>query len=828
MAIIRQNKREIKEIDNKETNLQLIEIEKERVRRIVIEHYEHNRWVDILDMIKDKTFKHVNDLILNGNSIFHLACIRGETEFIKDLFKLKKNGDIQLNTNILNADGLPGIHLYYSYGGSDKSLLDNDDDCYLDSQLRTLAIHLVDRIELFEVLIEKMKEKGCLENTEILNDGHLYIELIRKIIYYRKIDKDVSDRYLKSVRYIYSVLRSPWLVFIAINYNCIEVIKMLMEFNFDFLSYSSHRWSTTLSDYRIWMTTLAAAVKLKLTEIPFYILEYTQKQFGDFAAYRLINTPDREYSRPVFIAISDENYDIINMMIKYMAGYITALEKRGEVFYFKSEIDNGKNTYLHRLLTVNDVFKVPIKIMNFFIDHTDLNQENYAGVTPAHLLFGKGVWIHFKERLIGRQIDLLKIDDLGNNCYSYVPKDQIEEFLKLTTKIKVPLQLKIADEANLLFKGAVLDMLNIAPLDLAKDKDIDKLGYVDINNVRSKNYGLFNSNMYHYFLYLKYLLNKHKNVYVPVRPYDEKRRDRDIFFTDLTSYSLSPKQTILNKQVKSYMRLFYSYILHNVFWTDSEEYYIDKDLIDTLKIHDKSVSPENQRYVYIKITIIVNPSLLHANTLLYDRVKKQAWRFEPYGIAEVNDTKPMDNILQEMLEQVYGKITYMNPDDYLAGLNFQMVDGEDYVINKNLGDPGGYCLAWSLWFIDAVLSHPDVDVDVMLRDFFTKHEVSDILSADEGDEIQSENYYLDFIRMYAHRLDEEKNKILRSLGVKKYYIYNSVMRDDVLEKIRTLFVVQPEADANNPQMHVIQPLQLEPSSTDTDTLDSDTTMVYDV
>jgi hypothetical protein len=55
-------------------------------------------------------------------------------------------------------------------------------------------------------------------------------------------------------------------------------------------------------------------------------------------------------------------------------------------------------------------------------------------------------------------------------------------------------------------------------------------------------------------------------------------------------------------------------------------------------------------------------------------------------------------------------------------------------------------------------------------------------------EIRSDNYYLDFIRRYAHKLDDEKNKILLFLGVKKYNLYNIILDDSIIDKIKNLFI----------------------------------------
>lgn len=751
------------------------------MRQKILELVDAEEWVQILQLIKNREFTDLNLEIDNGNNLFHLACVKGQTEVIKQIIELLKEKKITLNTNLLNSDGVPGIHLYYKYGGTDTSFFDTDDICYIDSSSRMLAMYLLNRIAMLEILINKTIKRGCIDNTELPEDSYLYYELTKKIVEYSSTDKDMMTRYLNVLKTIWLELKSPSLVFVAIHMNAFDVVKMLMSQGFNFMMYSSGR-----------ITPLAKAIDMGRVEIAILIMMYTAQHFGTYAVYKLINASEKDFNfRPIFIAIQNNDWMIIKIMIQHMIPYIDEYQKNKEtVFSFVNEIDNGHNTYLHQILISKNIVNITSELLKFFIVHTDLNQENYAGETPAHILFGKGLWLGLKDVLQGREIDLLKVDDMGNNCYSYVAEHDKAEFLEFTKRIKVPIDVKESRNIQKMFNvESIKSMLNTSTTPTQPGHE-----NADIDRVRSKSYGLFNANMIHYMLYLRYLENKYKHMYVPVRNFLEKNRERDMFFLDLTSYDISAKQKLINKQVKIYMNNLYSYLPHNIYWIDEDQNYIDRDLVKILIQHNKTVDVTTQRYVMLKLTIVVTDVLLHANALIYDRLNKEAWRFEPYGITNMVNTSSMDNQLHGLLEEVYGKITYHDPDDYLHGLNFQLVDGEEFVINQNLGDPGGYCLAWSMWFIDVVLAHPDKNVRDIMRNFFDRYSISQILSEEEGcdTKIKSDNYYLDFIRRYAHKLDNEKNKILLDIGVKRYYLYNSVMKEDVMNKIVKLFEINPD------------------------------------
>lgn len=765
-----------KSISNENSNQDLLII-KTKVRSLV----GKGTWKKIMKLINNGKFTNLNVEIDNDNNIFHLACIKGKTSIIHELIKLKREGKIILNTNLLNGDGLPGIYLYYKYGGTDTSFLNEEDVCYIDNSSHTLANYLMDRINALEILIDKMFEKGCIDNTELPDHEFIYVELIKKINEHsskNEHDKEknlvTKNRYLNIIRKLYVELKSSVIVFVAIHLNCLDVITMLIMLDFDFMIYSLGK-----------VTPLTKALDTGHIEIALMILEYTKIKFGNYAVYKMIHASEKSYNyRPIFVAIVTQHYTFISTLINYMIPYMKEKYDKDKIkIMFKNEIDNGHNTYLHKLLNIRAIENIPQKVLKFFIEHTDLNQENYAGVTPAHLLINKQLWKTFRNILIDREIDLLKIDNIGNNCYSYVKPEDTIEFLEFTKSIKIPIQIKNSTELEKIFEND--DVKTVKGL-------LDKNTNIEVAHIGSKSYGLFNANLIHYMLYLRYLENKYKSLYVPIRDYSDSGRERDLFLYSLSTYNTSPKQILLNRQILPYIDIFYSYLPHEICWIDKDQYFVDNNLINILRSHDSKISVDAQRYIMIKLTIVVTETLLHANVLLYDRLNREAWRFEPYGVTNIGNLSLLDQMLHEVLEKVYGKISYNDPDNYLHGLNFQLVDGEDYVQNQNLGDPGGYCLAWSMWFIDVVLANPDKNVKNIMRNFFSRHSISTIISEEEGEQIISSNYYLDFIRRYAHKLDNDKNKILLSLGVKKYYLYNIIMQNDVLEKIKAIFKINPK------------------------------------
>ena len=774
--IIKKQSRENKYIDSDiKSDIESKKDSEIELKNKIIKYIDSNLWTNILKLIKDKKFVNLNMNIDNGNNVFHIACVKGLTDFIKKILKYKIEKKIILNTNKLNSDGLPGIHLYYKYGGSDPSFLNSDDICFIDNNSKTLAPYLINRIDLLETYINMTIKKECIDNIELSTylDNDVYLLLIQKIISMDKYEnKNIYFRYLNIIKILWLELQSQYLIFEAIYYHATDIIKLLMDENFDFMIYS---------DYQT--TPLMKSIDVKTDEIALMLLEYTKQKFGDQAVFKMIHASEKNFLyRPIIIALNHSNFFIIQKMIEYMVNYLREYQKQhNKIYLFIRELDDNHNTYLHRLLIQYNktITTVPKQVIKFFIDHTDLNQENYQGYTCAHILFEYRLWVPFKDILIDKVIDLEKMNENNQNCYSFIHKSDKDIFLDFVKTIKHPISYN--------------DDMKSTKFNINAIKSI-----LDTNTYKSKNFGLFNAKMIHYMLYLRYLENKYPQMYVPIRNFSEKKKERDIFFFNLSAYELSEKHKLIIKHVNMYMQYYYSYLPHNIYWIDEDQNYINPELINILKTHDSMINVNQQRFIMLKITIVVSENLLHANVLIYDRLNKEAWRFEPYGISNISfDQKnlgSMDYELESILTSIYGKIKYYDPDSYLRGLNFQLVDGENNDEYKNLGDPGGYCLAWSLWFIDVVLAHPDKNVKFIMQNFFDRQNINQILSEEEGlkETIISDNYYLDFIRRYAHKLDNEKNKILISIGIKKYKFYKMLMDDKDIITINTLFEINPD------------------------------------
>jgi hypothetical protein len=700
-----------------------------------------NKWNVIMDMIKNNKVN-PNTIIKNGNNIYHMACIKGNTKAMKYLMKLDN-----INLKNTNDEGMSGIHLYYKYGGEDSSFLDTIQTCNIDNNGNTIIKYIIDNIVLVEKFINMLIKNKCIENIELTNENNEYIfyKLSYKITNIK--DSKIKEKYFKLLEKLYISHRTKDLVFIAIFFKNKDIIKMLIKHKFDFVNVIQNNTK---------YTTILACVELSLHDIVEIILKEIKNKHNNYEVYNIINRYAKStHINPIFLSIQNNDDVMLKILIKYMTPYI---RKKHILF---NQIDRYRNLYIHRILLSDNKKFLDNDIVSFFIKYSDMNYQNYDGNTPAHLLFNKNIWVQYIDLLKTKNIDYELKNYNDKNCKKYV-KEKDKDIFK---------QLKNNKNNN-------------------DNKKYNINSLLDINNKNEpKNYGLFNSDSVHYMLYVKYLENKYDNIYIPKITYNKKDHKNVIFYNKINKYFLNKETHFLDSLLTDLLELFYSYHPSTIIWCNEDVHYISPKLGNVLKKNIK----ENHRYVLLKITIILNNGDgLHAGCLLYDKHKKNAWRFEPYGMTNYNNIdnkyeKTIDYYLENILKDVYGKINYYDPDKYLNSYNFQLISRDEEKKNMNLGDPGGYCLAWTIWFIELILSHQKNDIIELLNNFFNKNNIDKILTEEEKKDTKSSNYYLDYIRRYAHKLDNEKNKLLKSKGIRDYDIYKSVMSKNTENIIFNMF-----------------------------------------
>ncbi|ANB50636.1 hypothetical protein [Powai lake megavirus] len=125
----------------------------------------------------------------------------------------------------------------------------------------------------------------------------------------------------------------------------------------------------------------------------------------------------------------------------------------------------------------------------------------------------------------------------------------------------------------------------------------------------------------------------------------------------------------------------------------------------------------SKKYKYIIIPISITLSNgNHSNGLFYDIDNLTLERFEPHGSDypyRFNyNPDLLDDILYRKISNIiitmYGrnaKLKYYKPNHYLPKIGFQTLENSEISINKNIGDPNGFCTLWTVWYFDYRLKY---------------------------------------------------------------------------------------------------------------------------
>ena len=177
----------------------------------------------------------------------------------------------------------------------------------------------------------------------------------------------------------------------------------------------------------------------------------------------------------------------------------------------------------------------------------------------------------------------------------------------------------------------------------------------------------------------------------------------------------------------------------------------------------------------------------HSNAILFDFKNKTVERFEPYGayVLEISYTRK-NIILVEEFDKQFSKavkahtdFTYRPADlfcprigpqthEHLRKTHFVKDLSKDEITKPT--DPGGFCAAWSLWYLNLRLQHPHIPPDKLIHKALKK--------------LHNEpRSYTTFIRNYSQFIIQERERLLKKYNVEykntKARKFNVFVRDEL-------------------------------------------------
>lgn len=636
----------------------------------IIGYINKDLWDKAINEIED-----INEEIIDGNNIIHIACIRGKEDIIN-----KIKGKVNMNKG--NTRGETCLHLLLRYG-LDKiarkiykeypELLN-----LIDNEGRTAIIWTVDRINILEEMIDYIIEKKMTRIFDMITFN--YRTLLLDII-----DKTGDERYIPIIRKILKYANTNIPKYVPpLHYSIIkgghEIVKMIIK----------NKGDVRIKDNRYFEALNIACERNDIKNVKILLKNGADISYGGL---------ENDYL-PVNIAINNGREDILEILYKYIKDFTI--------------IDRYMNLYVHNLLNkVIKGWKINNKIIQKIVNKSNINKENIENITPLQLI--------------------IKIND------SKILEEKI-----------------IINEKN---------EKNEESISLSPNTPINSISSTYI-------YGLFNSDIIHNIIYTLYILKKYNNITCPYKKITKEEYENDNRQIELQNISIDDNYDLMYEIISTYYKYFDYLTPYIIIWRNKYMYYIHPEFKKYLKMCFEN---NNKRFIIIKITLISNSRMAHANIVIIDKKNYDVRRFEPYGISDILDEYYLDKMISEYIKQIIKrKFKYIRPGDYLSEAKFQTISNDTFSDDKKLGDPMGYCLAWCFWYIELKINNPDIEEKKLIKKALEEIKLK---------YNQFENPYLMFIREYGKELDMNKNNILKSIGVINSKLYNIDYKEEILLKI---------------------------------------------
>lgn len=167
--------------------------------------------------------------------------------------------------------------------------------------------------------------------------------------------------------------------------------------------------------------------------------------------------------------------------------------------------------------------------------------------------------------------------------------------------------------------------------------------------------------------------------------------------------------------------------------------------------------------------------MTHANIIIYDKKLKIMERFEPFGSNPFLDNDILDNLIFNKFKKLLNNFTYVKPSDTTNSVSFQKISVDSNTYVRKTGDPGGYCLAWTFWYLEMRINNPDLHPKQIITNALN--------NITEKKALQSEYKFVDFIRNYSNKLDKLKNDFLIKIKISNKYLNNVILPQKYEKKV---------------------------------------------
>ena len=437
----------------------------------------------------------------------------------------------------------------------------------------------------------------------------------------------------------------------------------------------------------------------------------------------------------------------INEFIKY--NYIELIDillNKNDIDKSINYVDNKHQTTLsYALIYIKDknIIKKIINLTN------DINLQNIYGNTPLHLLFKRDDYLDYYDDIKNKKINLYIKNKLNNKPIDNIKKKDIklfiEKYIQFLDKSNKSMKQLINKCKNVnKCKPIILNKIkkNFSLTPLYKFKNSDKYNDIKIMNYKNVEYTFFNSNIHHTYYYIYYLMKKYNILLIPINKDDIKDISDEYckYMKNIYSYNIIITQ---NYKLLYYISIKYNYEMKKIFYPVD----LDKKILYTIENY-------KNKYIIIYLHILYIYSG-HANFILIDNIKKLIVFFEPHGYNYSNEE--LYDELELYFNNFLKNYKCIKPKGYnniISGFQ-ELENNTKFNTRHNIK---GFCLAWSMWFIELYINNSKYDLIELFNKTIKKM-------------INMNIFITNYIKNYADNLYKNMKQFLKKYNYDFYEKY---------------------------------------------------------
>lgn len=407
-----------------------------------------------------------------------------------------------------------------------------------------------------------------------------------------------------------------------------------------------------------------------------------------------------------------------------------------------------------------------INYIDQMIGYTNVSAQDGEGHTALHYLAQYNLWKKYKDIMVLKKINMFAKNSYGNFVFDMIESSDMDEFIDMVVDSYILLLRRSSDWDNeidsicsrdfeslnaddrnklngdiknchALIKNKLIDTMDLArkgkihPCQRSYPYNQKECIELDTNNQIIVDICTFTGSLLDCLVGLMFLARKHTNNLCTILDKSKTSNKKICEFYKKRGLIMNNRCEFLNFELV---------------WLESKLYSIDNfyDMMNRCRKTDK-------RFVIIPLGIELN-SGSHSNYILYDKQSNEIERFEPHGgthpIGFNYNQDMLDKILEEYFKGIADNIQYIRPSQYIPKIGFQLMESQEYK-KKRIGDPGGFCALWSIWYCDQRLTYPHIKREKIILQIL--------------EQIRASNLSIrNLIRNYSRQIIQERDILLKN------------------------------------------------------------------